>query len=143
MYYEEIKIGDTIAIGDIPVIKEDMIAFAEKFNPVRIHTDEKYAKTTRAGQVTSSGLYTFLLFWNKYVTNDFGGEQILAGTSMNMEFCAPVFAGDILHGRATVVEKNERNDYNGIFRICIEIYNQDDRLVLKNYTDTVVKRKVF
>lgn len=143
MYFEEIKVGDTISIGDIPVIREDMIAFAEKFNPVRIHTDEEYAKTTRAGDVTSSGLYTFLLFWNKYVTNDFGGEQILAGTSMSMEFSAPVFSGDVLHGTATVVEKTERNDYNGIFRICIEIYNQENKLVLKNYTDTVVKRKVF
>lgn len=141
MYFEEINLGDSIKIDNIPVDKNEMISFAEKFNPVKIHTDEEFASGTRAGKVTSSGLYTFLLFWSQYVVQDFGGDQILAGTSMEMKFTAPVFAGDILHGKAYVTDKKERNAYNGTVKICIEIYNQDEVLVLKNYTETVVKRR--
>lgn len=141
MYFEEINIGSKIEIPPVTVEKEEMIGFALKYNPAPFHADEEFASHTRAGQVTSSGLYTFLLIWAQYITQDFGGEQTLAGTGMQMEFTAPVFAGDKLHGTAVVTEKNIRNKYNGSIRICIEIFNQDNVLVLRNYTDSVISRK--
>lgn len=140
MFFEEIQVGGQILIPDTPVEKEEMIDFARRYNPAPIHMDEAYAAATRAGQVTSSGLYTFLLIWSRYVVQDFGGTETIAGTGMKMEFTAPVFAGDVLHGVATVTEKKERNAHNGLVRVEIAIYNQREELVLRNETDTVVRK---
>ena len=141
MYFEDIRVGDRLTLAPLTVQKDEMISFAERFNPVPMHTDEEYAKATKAGALTSSGLYTFALMWAQYVTQDFGGEQTLAGLSMRLDFKAPVFAGDTLTGTAEVVSKTERNPYNGIFTVRIDIQNGDGKLVLTSETDTVVKRR--
>ena len=141
MYYEDIRVGDKLTLAPLTVQKDEMVNFANRFNPVPIHTDEEYAKTTKAGALTSSGLYTFALMWAQYVVQDFGGEQTLAGLSMRLDFKAPVFAGDTLTGTAEVISKTERNPYNGIFTVRIDIYNAPGALVLTSETDTVVKRR--
>ena len=141
MYYEDIKVGDKLALAPVTVDNDEMIGFARRFNPVPAHTDEEYAKSTRAGRLTSSGLYTFALMWAEYVAQDFGGGQTLAGLSMRLDFKAPVFAGDTLTGTAEVISKKERNPYNGIFTVKIDIFNGEGALVLSSETDTVVKRR--
>ena len=141
MYYEDIRVGDKLTLAPLTVQKDEMINFANRFNPVPMHTDEEYAKTTKVGALTSSGLYTFALMWAQYVVQDFGGEQTLAGLSMRLDFKAPVFAGDTLTGTAEVISKTERNPYNGIFTVKIDIYNAPGALVLTSETDTVVKRR--
>ena len=141
MYYEDIRVGDKLTLAPLTVQKDEMISFANRFNPVPMHTDEEYAKTTKAGALTSSGLYTFALMWAQYVVQDFGGEQTLAGLSMRLDFKAPVFAGDTLTGTAEVISKTERSPYNGIFTVRIDIYNAPGALVLTSETDTVVKRR--
>ncbi|MBO6141462.1 MAG: hypothetical protein J6O40_06675 [Ruminococcus sp.] len=141
MYFEDIKIGDKVELAPVTVDKEEMVAFAKRYNPVPFHTDEEFAKKTKAGALTSSGLYTFALMWAEYVTQDIGGEQTIAGLSMRLDFKAPVFAGDVLRGTAEVISKHERNPYNGVFTVRIDIFNSSGELVLTNETDTVVKRK--
>ena len=141
MYYEDIRVGDKLTLAPLTVQKDDMVNFANRFNPVPMHTDEEYAKTTKAGALTSSGLYTFALMWAEYVVQDFGGGQTLAGLSMRLDFKAPVFAGDTLTGTAEVISKKERNPYNGIFTVRIDIFNGEGALVLSSETDTVVKRR--
>ena len=79
--------------------------------------------------------------WAEYVAQDFGGGQTLAGLSMRLDFKAPVFAGDTLTGTAEVISKKERNPYNGIFTVRIDIFNGEGTLVLTSKTDTVVKRR--
>lgn len=140
MYFEDIRVGDKLTLKPLEVNKGEMIAFAQKYNPVPFHTDEEYAKSTKAGQITSSGIYTFALMWAQYVQNDFGGEQTLAGLSMRLDFKAPVFAGDVLTGEAEVISKQERNPYNGVFTVRISIFCKD-KCVLVSETDTVVKRR--
>lgn len=141
MYFEDIKIGDRVELAPVTVDKDEMIGFARRYNPVPFHTDEAYAKSTRAGRVTSSGLYTFALMWAEYVVQDFGGEQTLAGLSMHLDFKAPVFAGDTLSGTAEVIHKQERTPYNGIFTVRIDIVNDRGEPLLTAAVDTVVKRR--
>lgn len=141
MYFEDIAVGQKLALPPAEVNKAEMVGFAKEYNPAPAHTDESFALTTRAGRLTSSGVYTFLLMWREYVINDFGGEHTLAGTAMRLEFLHPVFAGDVLSGEAYVKDKKARNDYNGLVTVRIDVYNSDKKLVLTCESDTVVKRK--
>lgn len=140
MLLNQIKIGTTMELGPVTIDEAEMIAFAKRYNPIPLHTDKEYCANTKFGKVLSSGIMTFLEIWAKYVPNDFAGEDLIAGKSAYIEWFAPVFAGDTLHGSATVTNITPRNDYNGVLEITIDIYNQDDKLVLKNVTESIVKR---
>ena len=70
---------------------------------------------------------------------DFFGEELLAGKSTKIEWLKPVFAKDVLTGKATVTNLIKRSPKNGIVEITIEAYNQNGELVLTDITEAIVK----
>jgi acyl dehydratase len=79
--------------------------------------------------------------WAKYLKADLFGSELLAGKSTKIEWHKPVFAEDVLTGRATVTSLVERNPKNGLVEITINAYNQNGELVLTNVTEAIVKCK--
>lgn len=53
----------------------------------------------------------------------------------------PVFAQDVLHGKATITRLEKCSSRNGLVEISIEAYNQHDVLVLTNVTEAMVRCK--
>lgn len=111
MYFEEIQVGDYRTIPETPVCRDEMLEFSQTYNPHPVHVDETFAKTTRAGK------------------------------EIRMQFFAPVFAGDTLHGKAFVADTQVRNPYNGLIDVQVDLYNQNDELVLRSHSSEIVKRK--
>ena len=60
---------------------------------------------------------------------------------MKIEWLKPVFANDVLVGKATITNLVKRNAKNGLVEITIEAYNQDGILVFTDVTEAVVKCK--
>lgn len=141
MFLDEIKIGEKIEISPAVIDEREMIAFSRRFNNIPIHTDSEYAKTTKFGKPIASGIMSFLVVWANYVQLDFAAEQLIAGKSSKIDWFKPVFAGDVLTGTAEVTAKTPRNEYNGVLEVTIEVFNQNGELVLKNITESIVKRK--
>ena len=141
MYFDDIKIGMWVDIAPAVIEKEKMVAFARDYDNIPLHTDEEYAKSTPFGRLIAPGVMSFMSVWAKYLEVDFFGEELLAGRSTKIEWIKPVFADDVLTGRATVTNMVERNGKNGLVEISIEAYNQKGELVLKDVTEAVVKRR--
>ena len=139
MYFEEIKLGMTVDIAPAVIEKEKMIDFARLYDNSPLHTDEEYAKTTRFGQLIAPGVMSFMSVWVKYLDVSFFSDALIAGKSTKIEWLKPVFANDVLTGRATVTNLVPRNAKNGLVEITIEAYNQHGELVLTNVTESVVK----
>ena len=142
MYFDDLKIGMTVEISSTVIEKEKMMAFARVYDNLPLHTDEKYAKTTPFGKLIAPGVMSFMSVWAKYLEVDFFGEELLAGKSTRIEWIKPVFAEDVLSGRATITGLTERNAKNGLVEISIEAYNQNGELVLKDVTEAIVKRRL-
>lgn len=142
MYFDDIKIGMTAEISSAVIEKEKMLDFARTYDNIPLHTDEEYAKTTPFGKLIAPGVMSFMAVWAKYLEVDFFGEELLAGKSTKIEWMKPVFADDILHGKATVTNLVKRNPKNGLVEISIDAYNQDGVLVLKNVTEAIVKCRI-
>ena len=66
---------------------------------------------------------------------------MLAGKSTKIEWIKPVFANDVLTGKATVTNLVKRNAKNGLVEVTIEAYNQNGELVLTDVTEVIVKCK--
>lgn len=141
MYFDELKIGMTVKIAPAVIEKEKMISFAIEYDNVPLHVDEEYAKTTPFGKLIAPGVMSYLTVWAKYLEADFFGEELLAGKSTKIEWMRPVFAGDVLTGKATITSLTPRNSRNGVAEVTIEAYNQKGELVLTGVTEAIVKIK--
>lgn len=141
MYFDELKIGMTVDIQSAVIEKEKMIDFARTYDNIPLHTDEEYAKRSPFGKLVAPGVMSFMSVWAKYLEVDFFGEALLAGKSTKIEWLKPVFADDVLSGKATISNLVKRSAKNGLAEISIEVYNQNGELVLKNVTEAVVKCK--
>ena len=139
MYFEDLKIGMAVEIAPAVIEKQKMLDFARLYDPIPLHTDEEYAKTTPFGGLIAPGVMTFMSVWAKYLEKDFFGPELLAGKSTKIQWHKPVYAEDVLTGKAVVTNLVRRNSRNGLVEITIEAYNQQGVHVLSNVTEAVVK----
>lgn len=139
MYFNELKVGMAVDIEPATIEKEKMLEFARDYDNVPLHTDEEYAKNTPFGKLIAPGVMSFLSVWAKYLEVDFFGEELLVGKSTKIEWFKPVFANDVLTGKATITKLTQRNEKNGIAEVTINAYNQKGELVLTNITEAIVK----
>ena len=141
MYFEELKVGMTVETEPAVIEKEKMLAFAHTYDNIPLHTDEEYAKASPFGALIAPGVMSFMSVWAKYLEKDFYGEALLAGKSTKIEWLKPVYAEDILTGKATITRLEQRSPKNGLVEISVDAYNQKGELVLTNVTEAIVKCK--
>ena len=79
--------------------------------------------------------------WGKYLEVDFFGKELLAGKSTRIEWLKPVYADDLLSGKATITNLVKRSPRNGLVEVSIDVFNQNGDLILKNVTEAIVKCK--
>ena len=139
MYFEELEIGMTVETAPAVIEKEKMMAFARDYDNIPLHTDEEYAKTTPFGGLIAPGVMSFMSVWAKYLEVDFFGRELLAGRSTKIEWLKPVYANDVLTGKAVITKLERRNAKNGLAVVSIDVYNQKGELVLKDVTEAVVR----
>ena len=141
MYFEEIKLHEEITLSPALIEKQKMLDFARIYDNIPLHTDEEYAKNTIFGQIIAPGVMSFMSVWAKFLELDMFGSELLAGKSTKIEWHKPVYAEDVLTGKAVVTAMTPRNPKNGLVEITIYAYNQHGDLVLTDVTEAIIKRK--
>ena len=141
MYFDELQVGMTVDIEPAVIEKKKMMAFARDYDNIPLHTDEEYAKNTPFGKLIAPGVMSFMSVWARYLEVDFFGEELLAGKSTKIEWLKPVFADDVLSGKAIITKLVKRNPKNELVEVTVEAYNQNGELVLTDVTEAVVKCK--
>jgi len=139
MYFEELKLGMWVEIPPAVIEKQKMMEFARTYDNIPLHTDEEYAKASPFGQLIAPGVMSFMSVWARYLEVDFFGKELLAGKSTKIEWHKPVYAKDVLRGRAEITKLVKRNARNGLVEITIHAYNQQGIPVLSNVTEAIVK----
>ena len=139
MYFDDLKLGMTVDTPPALIEKGKMIAFAREYDNIPLHTDEEYAQSTPCGKLIAPGVMSFMSVWAKYLEVDFFGRELLAGKSTKIEWLKPVYANDVLSGKAVITNLAKRSAKNGLVEISMDVYNQHGELVLKNITEAIVK----
>ena len=142
MFFEDFTVGQTFSLEESLIDETKMLDFAREYNPIPIHLDTEYAKKTRFGKVIASGMMSYMAVWRRLMELDPFGEELVAGTSAQITWLAPVFAGDILTGEAVVSEMRERNIRNGEIVIALSAVNQHGVRVFEATTGAIVARRV-
>ena len=142
MFFDDLEIGMSVEIPPVVIEQERMLAFAREYDNIPLHTDEDYAKHTPFGKLIAPGVMSFMSVWARYLEVDFFGAELLAGKSTKIEWLKPVYAEDVLTGKATITGLVRRSAKNGLVTVSIDAYNQRGELVLQNVTEAVVRCKM-
>lgn len=141
MYFDDIKLGTALDIAPVVIEKQKMLDFARLYDNIPLHTDEEYAKKTRFGGLIAPGVMSFMSVWAQYLKIDLFGEELIAGKSTKIEWLKPVYADDVLTGRAEVTALIPRGSHSGLVELTITARNQHGELVLTDVTEAIVKRR--
>lgn len=139
MYLDDLKLNEEFNVPEVVIEKNQMIEFAKLYDPIPLHCDEEYAKTTKFGKLIAPGVMSYLAVWAKFMENDIFGDELIAGKSTKIEWFKPVFADDTLTGKATLTNITRRNPYNGIAEVTLDVFNADGEKVLSSITEAIVK----
>ncbi len=87
------------------VDREEMVAFARRFDPQPFHVDEQAGKESVFGALAASGWFTAGLWMRTYVDGVLARAAALGSPGgEEIAWPAPVFAGDELRASMEVVE---------------------------------------
>jgi acyl dehydratase len=101
------------------------------YNPARIHIDAEYCATTEFGKPLVNSIFTLGLVIGLSVQETTFGTTIANLGMTEVTFPKPVFAGDTIRSRTTVIEKRNSRSRpdSGIVTFRHEGLNQRDEIV--------------
>ena len=147
-YWEDLELGFTDAFGPIAVDRDEVLAFASRYDPQPFHLDDAAAAQTHFGKLAASGWHTCAMMMGAMVERwqQVPGwqEQALGAMGIDeLRWRHPVFPGDTLRGTHELIEKiaSRSRHQMGIIKWRTKLFNQDDVEVLSLISIVMQKRR--
>lgn len=132
-YWEDFAVGSTREFGDMPVTREATLAFAREFDPQPFHLDDEAGAASLFGRLSASGWHTCAMAM-RMMCDDYLLESSSLGSPGvdNLRWLKPVFPGDTLRMRLTVLESRSMNSRPGVGLVHThwQMFNQHGEEVL-------------
>ena len=132
-YFEDYVVGAVSELGSVTVSADEIIHFAEQFDPQPMHTDPQAAAAGPFGGLIASGWHTVGLMMRLIVEHYLSPASSLASPGVDeLRWLRPVRPGDTLSVRLTVLEatRSRSKPDRGVVRASIEVRNQHGEAVM-------------
>lgn len=143
-YYEDFEIGETLDLGTYTVSEDEIVEFAERYDPQSFHLDREAASESIFGGLVTSGIQTIAIAQRLTVDGLLADAASLGSPGLEeTEFRNPVYAGDTLRGTIEPIAKRElesRPD-RGLVTFVYRLENQDGDVVLRMVTKIMFGRE--
>ena len=144
-YFEDYVEGDIHRFGTIAVGADEVVAFANQFDPQTFHTDPEAAKRGPFGGLIASGWHTAglmtRLFMDHYLTKvaslgSPGGDEL--------RWVKPVRPGDTLSERVTVLKAvpSKSKPDRGAVTSFVEVINQAGEVVMTFKVVNIIAKRL-
>ena len=154
-YFDEIRVGDTVAVGRHTFTADEIKAFAQRFDPQLFHIDEAAAERSHFGALCASGWHTAVVWMRLMVDYRRGmieaararGEPVVGiGPALGfreLKWLKPVYVGDTIEYQSEVVETRVSNSRpsSGLMTIRSTGVNQNGEPVISFVSITFVERR--
>ncbi|QFU84011.1 MaoC family dehydratase [Natronorubrum aibiense] len=143
-YYEDIEIGDTEEFGEYQVTEDEIVEFAEQYDPQPFHVDEAAADDSAFGELVASGWHTASICMRLLVDGILGEQAGMGARGVDdLRWKRPVTPGDRLTVRTEVVDKrvSESDPKRGYVDTRLEGRNQDGEVVIRWLAHGMVERR--
>jgi acyl dehydratase len=144
-YFEDLRIGEESYFGSYEVTREEVIAFAEKYDPQPFHLSNEAAAKTHFGRLAASGWHTCAMTMAVIARRVVETSQAGLGSPGvdELRWLKPVFPGDTIHVTSRVVEaKPSRSKPDiGSFRSATVVSNQHGEPVMTFTSIVLIRRR--
>ena len=141
MKLDEFIIGQVFKTKSFKLTKEEIMGFAEEFDPQYMHLDEEKAQQGRFNGIIASGIHTIALSFKLWIEEGMYGNDVIAGTEMNnIKFIKPVYPEDELHTIVEVIDKKTKNNETGILTVLLSTYNNKEQKVFEGDLSVLIKK---
>jgi acyl dehydratase len=155
-FFEDVHIGENITLGSHTFSRDEIVEFAQRFDPQRFHIDEEAATASPFGGLIASGWQTGAVWMRLMAEHRQRAKEVeklapdehqpRTGPSpglRELKWILPVRPGDIITYSSRVVEKNtlfSRPNW-GVIASLNEGVNQKGELVLSFIGEILVERR--
>jgi len=142
LYFEDFTVGRQFATEPVRLDEDEIIAFAEKYDPQPFHVDKAAAAQSIYGGLIASGFQTIAVGAGQWLRT--GGQE---GTGMggpglrDIRWLAPVRPGDLLHTTVEVAETRASRSKpdRGIVRFAYTM--RTDREIVATFAAIILIRR--
>ncbi|MCW8842906.1 MAG: MaoC family dehydratase [Rhodobacteraceae bacterium] len=142
-YLEDFAPGQVFRFRSDPMSKKAIIAFAEEWDPQRLHTDEDYA-TTLHGSLIASGFQTMLEVFKPIMKEFMVDVANIGGIGFdNLRWQQPVRPNEPLDVEMTInsVTPSRSKPDRGILHYTLNAKNPKGEVVFSTDTPVMIQRK--
>lgn len=142
-YFEDVAVDETGVYGSYEVTLEELVSFAEQYDPQWFHIDpDRAAEESMYGSVIASGWHTASMTMRLLVEGFLNEIATLGAKGVDeLRWYKPVRPGDTLRVRNTILETYEETEHRGLIRAKTETLNQDDNVVFSMIGLVMVSRQ--
>ena len=142
-YLEDFAPGQVFHFRSAPMSAQSIKAFAQEWDPQRLHTDEDYA-TAIHGSLIASGFQTVLEVFKPVVTDLMTGMANIGGMGFdNLRWLLPVRPDEPLDIEMTInsVTPSKSKPDRGVLHYTLSARNPKGEVVLSADAPLMMKRK--
>lgn len=131
-YFEDFEVGRTIEVGQRSITEEEIIAFAQQFDPQPFHVDKEAAAKSIYGGIIASGWHTCSMMMRMMLDGVLSESSSLGSPGVDeVRWLKPVRGGDTLTLSTTVLDSKPSTSKpdRGVIVSKWEARNQHGELV--------------
>jgi acyl dehydratase len=132
-YLEDYWVGEVALFGDYLITKDEVISFAQQYDPQVFHLDEQAAKNSSFGQLVASGWMTAGIMMRLMVLHFISPNASMGSPGVDqIRWTKPVKPGDRLSLKMTVTSarRSISKPDRGIIEFDNALINQDGDVVM-------------
>ncbi|HEY0445379.1 MAG TPA: MaoC family dehydratase [Allosphingosinicella sp.] len=146
LYFEDMEVGAGQTFGDYRVTREEVVEFAQKYDPQGFHLSDEAAALTHFGRLAASGWHTCAITMRMLVDDieARGGQKGLGSPGVDeLRWLKPVYPGDTLSVTTEIIEKtpSRSKPEMGSFRMRVTVSNQHGEPVLRFTSIVLIQRR--
>ena len=132
-WFEDYRIGDEFAGLPVEITEDEIISFAQRYDPQLFHIDRVAAEATHFGGLIASGTHLFSVVWGSIIGAGFLNGRGMGADIVQFHFLKPARPNDVLTAITTVreIRPSSRRTDRGYVTFESDITNQNSDLVLK------------
>ena len=144
MYYEDLAVGQVYRTDSIVVTKEEMLAFASRYDPQPFHLEEPAGRKSVFGGMAASGWLTAALTMRLMILSPFRFANGVIGLGVeSLRWPRAVFAGDTITAaiEVTAMRASESKPQFGVVKFVTTTTNQRGEIVQLKTSNVLVPRR--
>ncbi len=143
LWLDDIEVGRRYRTNEYQLSADEIIEFAERFDPQPFHLSEQGAAGTLFETLAASGWHTAAITMRLVSTTSIPIATGIIGASIELAWPTPTRPGDVLHVELTVdsVTPSRSKPDRGFVRVSYDTINQHDAVRQHTVANLLAFRK--